>query len=512
MSTVSRLISGSGAAWVQIAIVFMSQMALVPVYLSFWNVQTYGIWLAVQALIFFMSIFDRGHMDFLGFEFLRLGNGKRVELGLYLWSGVWFGAAIGLLQIIFIIVLLVTKSIQILFDETVLANASIIKDASIVLLLQSIAWLFSGSVNALFNRALWAFGYYPRMAWWGVFSYLLIALAPVIAVILGAGLLTAGIVTACTTVIVSIPQCIDMLRLLRKEKIFYGGSSIKLGWQNFLRSLALSLKYILENFRQQGIRIILAPLAGAVGLAAFSTMRTGANVASQGLNSVANPLMPELMRFLHRRDQPRSDAALGIVWIIVIAILAPAVIVLQVIMEPLFLIWTRGKVPFEPLLFATLSAGVLVYGVAQPALAIVYGNNLLKSQLLISISAAIAVIGGTFILVPKIGILGAGFALLAAELVAAAGNMFVARRWLRQNGLLWSRRLFTIVSISIVIAAFALITVIYLPEAKWLILSVSMLLLLGNLWLYWKALPAFATQHARQIVVNLFSVKKLRAT
>ncbi len=77
MSVASRLISGSAASWAQIAITAISQVVLVPVYLSHWSVATYGVWLAIQALISITSTFDFGHQEFLGYEFLRIGRDDR---------------------------------------------------------------------------------------------------------------------------------------------------------------------------------------------------------------------------------------------------------------------------------------------------------------------------------------------------------------------------------------------------------------------------------------------------
>ncbi|MEJ7663173.1 MAG: hypothetical protein WKG07_28365 [Hymenobacter sp.] len=157
-----------------------------------------------------------------------------------------------------------------------------------------------------------------------------------------------GFVMASVTVLFSIPIYVDLFRLLRREKVPFSRPSVRLGWQNTLRSLAVSGKWLLENARQQGVRLLMAPLAGVAGLTAFSTMRTGANVSLQGLNTIVNPLMPELMRFLHQRDQLRVESAFSTVWFVLVAVLAPAMVVVQAFVEPLYLLWTRGRVPFSP--------------------------------------------------------------------------------------------------------------------------------------------------------------------
>lgn len=508
MSTASRLISGSAASWAQICVTMISQMALVPLYLSHWNVVTYGLWLAIWAMVSVMSTLDFGHQEFLGYEFLRIGKNNRTELSVYIWSGVSIGLLISLAQIGLILIFLATGTLPSLLGKSDSLNPQLLHDAGLVLLLQGVTWLLSTSITGLLMRALSPFGYYPRMAWWNLLSSIVATLAPTIAVVLGAQLLITGLVSSCSAVVFSILIYIDIFRLLKRENVPFSMPSLKIGYRNFVLSLAVSGKWLLENARQQGVRLILAPLSGAAGLVAFSTMRTGSNVALQGLNTVIHPLMPELMRFLHQRDQERSEAAFGTIWFVLIAVMAPAMVVLQAFMEPLFALWTNGRVPFNPLLFATLSLSVLVYAAVQPAIAVVKGNNLLKPQLLLSALGALVVVGLVYILVPWLGILGAGVALLMAEVVSTIGYCLVAGRWLQRNGLIWPKRHFLIATTSVALAAASMLALITLPQAKWVILLCAILLLLGNFWRYWRILPSLATQHAIQIINNLPGIKQ----
>ncbi|MBA4055109.1 MAG: hypothetical protein C0490_10380, partial [Marivirga sp.] len=503
MSTASRLISGSAASWMRIGIIMVSQIALVPLYLNYWSVETYGVWLAIQALVAIMTMMDLGHQTFLGYEFLKLGRNRAPELSQYLWSGATVGLGIGTLQIIVIIGFMYSGILPYLLGKSDLQEIALIETAGIVLLLQGIVWLIASSTGGLFVRALEPFGYYPRMAWWGVFTTLVINLAPALAVTFGADLLVTGIVTAVSTILINIPLYMDMFYLMRKEKIKYSPPSLKLGYRNFLQSTAIAGKLLLENARQQGVRLVLAPLSGAAALAAFSTMRTGSNVALQGLNTITNPLMPDLMRFLHERDQVRSEAAFGTIWIVVVSLMAPAVVFLQVFIGPLFTLWTQGQIQFDPGLFAILSLSVLVYAVAQPAMAVVLGNNLIRPQLLLSVLAAIVVIGGIICLVPLIGILGAGVALLGAELIASVGYTFFATQWLRRNDLIWPVRSFLIASTSVLIAGVSMGSMIIFSELTWLIFAASMVLFGWNLWRYWQILPVVVTQHAHQIMTKI---------
>lgn len=508
MSTAARLISGSVASWARIGVTLMSQMALVPLYLTYWDVSTYGTWLAIQALASLLVNLDLGHQEFLGFEFMRIGKDNRLQMSHLLWSGVVVGIVVCLFQLFMIGVLLATGILPYLIGKSGALTPAIIRSAGIILLLQGIAWLIGTSITGLLFRVLAPFGYYPRMAWWNFFTSIIAAVAPVTAVMLGADLLITGIVTAGTTIALSIPLYFDLFRLLRKEKIPFMAPSWKVGFKNFILSLAVFGKVSLENIRQQGVRIVMAPLAGTSGLAAFSTMRTGANVALQGLNTISHPLIPDLMRFLQQRDQGRSESSFATIWLVVVVLMAPAVVVLQAIIEPFYLTWTRGQISFNPWLFAILSLSVLIYAVVQPATTVVVGNNLLKPQLAISALSAIVVISGIHALVPVIGILGAGIALFAGEIVTTIGYKIVAERWLEQNGLKWPNQSFLIALTSVGIAAVAMALMIWLPHVKWFILIISGLMFSLNIWRYWQVLPTIATQYTLRLVSNLPGIKK----
>jgi len=503
MSVAARLISGSAASWAQIAVAIATQIVLVPVYLVYWDVRTYGIWLAIQALVSLISMLDFGHQTFLGYEFLRIGTGGRSELSKYLWSGMVIGIVIGVAQIVLLAAFHLTGTLSVILGESSRPDPELLHSAGIVLVLLSIAWLIVSGISGLLTRVLTPFGYFPRVAWWGFAYAIVTALSPLIAVVLGADLLITGIAAACGSLAYAIPLYIDLFKLLRKEKILFSRPSWKLGYANFLHSLALFGKSLFENIRQQGARLVLAPLSGAAGLAAFSTMRTGANVALQGLNTITNPLMPDLIRFLHERDQKKSEAAFGTIWIVVMGLMSPGVIILQAFIEPLYTLWTRGKIPFDPMLFAVLSLSVLVYAVIQPAIAVVIGNNMLKPQFGLSCLAAIIVIGGIFLLVPLFGIRGAGIALLLSEVVISSGYLVFAKRWMKGNSLRWPGQAFSMAVVSVFVAAAALAMLIWLPSFMWITLPVSMIILGWNLMRYWRILPAIATDHARRIAAKL---------
>lgn len=496
MSVSSRLISGTVASWAQIGITFITQLLLVPLYLSYWNVETYGLWLAIVAFANILTALDFGYQEYLAYEFLRIGKENNREISRYLYSGILIGCLLGMFQIIVVVALYYSGFLDTLGDTKLSLDENVTRTTLIVLLSGSFASLISGSIGGIFTRAMSSLGYYPRIAWWAVYSSILMNLIPAVAVIMGADLLAIGITMAVARVVTDLPLFYDIYRLLKKENIRFRQPSFQLGWANFLQSTYLSATGILENLRHQGARLFLTPLAGARGLAAFSTMRTGTNVAMQGLRTITIPLMPELITFLHKKDQARSEAAFATVWIVTMLGLCPAIIVLQSFVEPLFLEWTRGQITFNPWLFATLSMGVLIFALSQPAIAVVRGNNILKPQIAISALTGAIAVAGIFILVPIFGITGAGIALLLSEFTAIIAYLLIAKKWLVNNGLIWPEKAFMIAVISVLISSAAISLIVISPENKWLTMLVSLSLLIWNFTRYWELLPESITKKA----------------
>jgi O-antigen/teichoic acid export membrane protein len=171
--------------------------------------------------------------------------------------------------------------------------------------------------------------------------------------------------------------------------------------------------------------------------------------------------------------------------------------------------WTRGKIPFDPALFAVLSLGVLVYAAAQPALAVVVGNNMLKPQLALSALAAVLVIGGIAGLVPTVGILGAGIALLAAEIAVGAVYLFHAKKWLRDNGLQWPEKAFTKAVYAVIVAALSMACMVIFPSFWIVTLCVTLPIMGWNLYRYWRLLPEVAISQAHKLLNRIPVIRTL---
>ncbi|WP_157618517.1 lipopolysaccharide biosynthesis protein [Spirosoma spitsbergense] len=496
MSVTKRLISGTASSWVRIAVTMLTQVLLVPVFLSYWDIKTYGIWLAVQALVNVFSTLDRGFNDYLQFEIMQMGHDRRDKVATLLWSGISTVAIVSCLEFIVLGLIVFKSNINFLFDNGTSISQAFLYDVRWTLMIQWTAWTLTNGVGLLI-RALYSFGYFSRMGWWNVGFAIVTSSIPIVAIINGAMLVEACVWTLIGTTIILIVQLFDISYLLRKENISISTISLRLGFSNYYTSIALSGRYFLENFRQQGVRLLLSPLAGASGLAAFSTMRTGANVALQGISTITYPLMPDLMRFLKNKDQSKMQVAFDTIWLVVLIILSPAVLVAQTIAPYLFALWTKEQITYDPYLFAILSLSVLVYGFSQPATAIITGNNLLKVQVKVSLVSSLIVILGMLILIPIMGLIGVGISLLVAEVVVAIGFQFYAKKWLMFNEMFWPSKAYFMVFNSLAFTAIGMLLICTLSNYKWIWLIGVLLIQFWNVNKYWKNLPDIAIEKVR---------------
>ncbi len=482
----------------------LSQVAFVPLFLASWDAKSYGVWLALQGIMSFTTLVDVAVLNYVNFDFLRAGAEKKSEIEKLLSDCIPFSLAIGTLELIAVYVAVHLGVVHSVYGVgKSVADAAIVDDANQALLMLSAVWIATGSIGGLFSRVLAPFGFYARMAWWNVMQAAVTSALPAIAVALGANLRQAGMVLAATTLLSNLPMFVDIHRHMRRLSIRLQRPHLRHGLLVIGRSMVLFLKMLLEITRQTGIRVVLAPLAGASQMAAFSAMRTVANVAMQGLGTITNPLLPELMRFLRVKDQDRSALTMSTVWAALLLGLIPGVVILQLVAPSAFKIWTLGKLEFDPFLFALISMSILGYALAQPATAIVQGYNLLRVQLWLSAITAVVMVGGMLAFVPWIGLKAAAAVLLVAEFANLTGFVFAARRVLASLGLQWPQRTFQWAAASVACACALLATISLIPAAKvWVIVpSVAVWLVLDVLFV--RSLPAMTNSRLERYLKPL---------
>jgi O-antigen/teichoic acid export membrane protein len=502
LSTLQRFLSASAASWVKIGFTVLTQLLLVPVILSHWSVEQFGCWLIIQSFGAIIAIVSSGHQIFLGFEFLKAGDRQREEVRTLFYSALPYVFAIAALELLVLVLLIAFGLVDTVFNGKTM-DPNLLHQARVSLVLFSVSNLLTATFGGLGGRVVAPFGAFPRFSWWQTLLAVVMALAQGVAVVLGADLLQTVIVVILAGIAVNTPIHIDLWRTFRRVGLHPQAPDWRLGLRNVLHSFLIAVGAVLDMGRAQGVRIFLGALVGVAEMTAFSTMRTLSNLSLQGIGTITNPIMPEIMRFLRERDSERTNATVGFVWFFAVLLLSPVLIAFQWLMPMVFHAWTRGKIQYDPALFGLFSLTLLIYSIARPAAAVLQGNNLLKLQLLISIAVSVIAIAGIFLITPRFGIDGAASALLLGELVGTALNVQFARRWLDANGIEFPWALFGVSLASIGAAAAAIFAIVNWRSATPAIVLVSVALNCLIAILFLRNLPTVAVAKIRNVTGRL---------
>ncbi|MES2859975.1 MAG: hypothetical protein V4701_00795 [Pseudomonadota bacterium] len=489
MSAARRWMSGGLASGTRMGVGAATQLASVPIFLSCWSPSQYGAWLIVLGLGPLLTAIDVGHQNYLAYAFMNAPD--EASLGRVLASSLIAGTVIGILGVVAATGLVWSGAVAFMLKG---AEAAVVEQAQTLVVLQSVIWLLVGSFGGLLTRAMARIGQFPRAAWWGVVEAVGTGVAPAVAVLMGGDLMAAGLALAAATVIVNAPMLGDFARLWSAVPERVGRPDLRLAARNAGVSLGIAARDLSAQMRQQGVRLVLAPMVGLSQMTAFATTRTGANIAVQGLNAVLWPLEPELLRFVRERDAERVEAALAVNWGLLMVVVVPTLMAVQFVAAPAFAMWTRGQVPFDPVLFALLSATVAVFAFAQTATLVVRGANRVRVQMATSLLSTAVVLIGIAVTATSVGIRGAAVALIAGEVCVAVIYQDVARRWITAAVLCWPAALARPAILATVSLVAALLAIGWAPEFGAVIAAVAGAVHIGLCLAFYRALPALARE------------------
>lgn len=502
MSTHLRLARGASLTLAGVIVGILGQVVTVPIYLSKWDAQTYGVWLIFLGLQGYLSLISVAYKQYTHGEVLKCGREARQKVHRIYWASLMmahiiavaeFGAVLSLAPLI----------VSTVLDTEAGSTDSVTHTIILLLVLFSLVRAVAIPFSAITQQTLTIHGHYPRIAAWGLLNTVATLVLPLVVVVFGADLLIAGLSLLVAHTVVLLIAWVDMWNLakrydlLRRPRIDW-----RMGFLNALYCLPLAGQAFLDSLRQQGFRILLGAYVGATSVTTLATTRTFANVLQQGLGVITGPLLPELMRYVVDRDQERMEGAFAIVWLSVFALLMPGVLLLALLAEPIFVFWTRGAVEFDAILFLTLMSVVTVYAAAQPATAILQGQNRIAWIISAAVVAALGLGVFSLMLIPLFGLRGAGFALLAAELCALMVVVQGALRSLAQSGLRFPLPSLALVLVNIA-GVFGLMFFdhfLFSDHPAFIVLAFLVNLVFAAA--YWKKVPLLARNRIWQVLTN----------
>ncbi|MDP2608072.1 MULTISPECIES: hypothetical protein [unclassified Oceanobacter] len=501
-TAIGRMFSASLANWVGIGVSLLSQIAFVPIFLSHWGAETYGVWLLFLAFLGFAGLIQGAHRDFIYYESLKLGKQNIDKVCLQLSSALPIVVLTSF--VVFLVVYLQFE--YSIIDSSFGLSEELRQDFLLSAMILVLVLMVSSNYYGFLLGPVILLGYYPFITWSKVIMAFVVSITPVFVVVFGGGLIDAVIGWAIATFFVNMIAIYIVLGLYKKENIKLSKPCFRLGLKQFSNSIWVLVKYTSDMFRQAGIRFLIINFVGATAVAQFATNRTVANVAQQGIGSLVGPILPELMRYVHEKKQVEIQATLALLWLMLCFFIAPGFVILQLFVEPLFEIWTAGAIKFDPVLFAVLSSSILVVVLAQSSESILRGNNLYKIQLVISLTVLLSLFLVVYFSSHALGVLSAGLGLLVSETVAMCLSVWRAKKWMASKQLKWPWQYFLLSSLSVGLTVTGLLLIAYNVVPNMAVVFILLLQFIIAIK-FWQLMPLLAKEKAYRLL-NKLGIKK----
>ncbi|MCK1287621.1 hypothetical protein IVB41_27330 [Bradyrhizobium sp. 44] len=421
-SRARRIFGGWSASVVQVLLALTQQIVLIPIFLKYWTSDTLSAWLIIFAAGSLVVAADAGlHAwsvnRFLSFK-SRIDCDRRTRryYGAIFRLFVWFTALMAVLLLT--VVQLVAPSSVLGFSQE--PNFDL---AFAVMTLGQILTLPTNLAGSLY-RARGLYGRIVMVQAWGTALGQLGQLVGIVATSSLLVVVTAYVVGQILTMIyilfIDLHRQFPFIRDIRRR--------ISLRWT--VGQLVGSFPFAVMNFAEIGLTYVSVLLIGAfvtdrIAIAQWGLTRTIVGLLRGICHQMTLSLAAELGHdhAIGARDSLQRLYARGS---ILVTLFASATTSGALVFWPdFFEIWTHGAIPFD----ATL-AFILLLGMCAGApsiLALSYANYSNRGTLLLwtkSLQLAIFLFL-SFLLIPRLGPLGAAIALVSSDLIAQVGVLFI---------------------------------------------------------------------------------------
>ena len=448
MSSLNRIslgaLSGLGKNFTNI---FVNIIAL-PIYLTFWNVELYGAWIIVLTIHSFLKLPALSYQEYLGSEFLKLGKNNKIEISKILYGSIFIIIIYFLVNFFLIYIIFNHTDFILLFSK----NNFILEKIKIAILILYGCEILS-FVNGVITRALYPFNYYPKLNFLGLIISIIIPLIQILSLSLGFKIIGLCIITAIIVNFFNIILIIYLNQLLIKEKIRFYKYNLIENFKHLKNSTFLILGKTSELFKNEGIRIILVPFLGNFLMVNYSIMKTASNLMRSFFNSILNSLIIEFIDYINQKNKIKFQNTYLIIYFLNCLIITTSVFFLQTIAPPLFEFWTKNKILFDNVLFASFSIAFIIMIFYSPSLMILKGKNLFKEDFTISIITSTIFVFISIISINNIGLRGMGFSLIILEIFSCLLVLYYSFNWLKKNFIQFDYKILGLSFIDIIITS-----------------------------------------------------------
>ena len=420
-----RIIKGIGANSFGMLITIVIQLVSLPLFLHFWDLETYGKWLILSAVPAYLSMADVGIVTSAGNRMtMAMGRKDELEANQIFQSAQAFMAYVCVILALLVLPLILLAPLP--WFENVDQRIALAAMSSGVLIA-----LFGGLSEVAFKATQrYAFGMmlgtYVRLGEW-------------LGTILGLVLVGNFASVALGGFLMRLIGCLVGMVLVNKNShvLRWGVKFAQLDEIKTILKPAISfMAFPLANaFSFQGTTILVGAMFGPVLIALFNTYRTIARVAVQITAILSHALWPEFSRLFGQGDIEGIQrlylrtSLLGAIQAILLSLM------LYFLAPWLLMIWTHATIKFVPELMALMLVYALIVGVWHIPRVLLASTNQHVNLAYWALFVGILSVGLSWLLGHIFDLSGVVIAMIISELLIGLVCIFLANSVILKNKL-----------------------------------------------------------------------------
>ena len=395
---------------INMALTFIS----VPILLHYWGKEVYGLWLSLFAGLSLLKTLDLGHQNYVGNKLNMLYHVNIAELKSVLGSSLLLAYLLGLIEMLAVVILIMTDSLH-----YVIGASSTTVHLGSGLLAMIGTWFIFGSAGGIIVRLLIPVGRLFDAALLGILMMVTQSLLLMMVAIMRGDLLTACIFFALGQSVIALLNYWYVKIKIPELYPWWQNASWKTGFENFKKSLILTINGIAQQLSNQGLVLFIAVLFQASVIPIFTTIRTLTNTAGSITNIFMSSLLPDLIKFHAKQEQDKLLKTLKTNWFISGAFVNLGIVTVLPVIEILYNKWTNGQLIFNFSLFLILATSISKANFGSGLNVYLAGINNLTAQVVSTVTKAILIFTVTYAFVKSFGLISIGFGILSSEIVAS---------------------------------------------------------------------------------------------
>jgi len=413
-SVEKRTLESTIAGFILFVLTFAQSIILVPVFLKFWGTEKYGVWITLYAFVSLMRTLDLGHQNYVGNEFNKLFHTDKAAAKKVIGSGIRIAYMLGFLELLTYLVIL-------LFGIHRQVTGIDLKAFPVApgLLAMLILWLLVGSVGGILVRMIMAMGKYSRSIYLNMISKVFEIMAMLACAYYNTSINILCYSLAVVYFLYTLYVFYDIRKLMPEFYPWLQSGSWRQGFAALSKSMVLTINNFIEQFNNMGLILLISKMLGPLLVPVFTTIRTISNTVVQATSLVLTPLSPEITRYYATNDHHKINKVVETNWFVSGLLVNLPFIILTPFVGYLYAIWTKSKLPFDPLLFFSLTLSVSVINFGRSYLTLLTGINALKSLLLVTACRFVLFFGIGYVCIQWLGLPGIGLAILFAEIISS---------------------------------------------------------------------------------------------